>query len=79
MKLPLFTVPISRKLILGALAGAVGAGLQALGVYSVSPQLQGWISTGEFLLVGWAVPEAIPFLRWAVRRVNLPMEFKESA
>lgn len=74
----LFNVPISRKLILGAVAGAIGAGLQALGIYHVAPQVQGWISTGEFLLVGWAVPEAIPFLRWAAKQVHVPVEFSET-
>jgi hypothetical protein len=78
LKLPLFRIPISRKLVLGALAGAVGALLQALGIYSVSPQVQGWISTGEFLLVGAVVPEAVKFLDYAAERIGLSLRAEDT-
>lgn len=79
MKLPLIHVPVSRKLLLGALAGAVGAGLQAVGLYHVPADVQGWISTGEFLLVGYGVPEGVKFLNWAAKRAGLPVDFDEEA
>lgn len=79
MKLPLIHIPVSRKLILGALAGAVGAGLKAIGLYDVPADVQGWISTGEFLAVGFLVPEGVKFLDWAAKKAHVPVDFDEEA
>lgn len=51
-------IPLSRKVVLGALAGLVGTGLNAIHVYSVPADIQALITTAEFTAVAYVVPEA---------------------
>lgn len=50
-------MPISRKVIAGALAAGVGALLPLLGIYHVSAEAQSIISAAEAFAAGWLFKE----------------------
>lgn len=52
-------IPLSRKVVLAALAGLVGTGLNALGLYDVPADIQALITTAEMTAVAYGVPEAV--------------------
>lgn len=58
--------PISRKVIVGALAAGLGALLPLLHVYTVPVFVQGFISTAEYSIASYAVKEETNYLKIAL-------------
>lgn len=75
----MFKLPISRKVIyqaiVGALAGLIGAGLNAVGVYSVPADVQGLISSAEVVAAGyaagWATTEGVTYANYLLQKLGL--------
>lgn len=75
----MFKLPVSRKVIyqavVGALAGAAGAGLNALHIYSVPADVQGLITTAEVVAAGYAagfaIKEGIPYANYLLGKLGL--------